>query len=133
MGCLGRATCKVYLKSAPDQTRQDQTRPKNFLMGWLLVLGLKEGMVECATVCVKSWVILKRSQELIVLIYTSRRQKKVAKLFPCCRLKSFIIVTIHERRYLYAGRWCWGDPPPRLLHILFPCHIKLFNVLVMMS
>ena len=56
--------------------------------------------------------------------------KKVAKLFPCCRLKSFIIVTIHERRYLYAGRL---DPPPRLLHILFPCHIKLFNVLVMMS
>ena len=59
--------------------------------------------------------------------------KKVAKLFPCCRLKSYIIVTIHERRYLYAGWWCWGDPPLRLLHILFPCHIKLFNVLVMMS
>jgi hypothetical protein len=27
-------------------------------VGWLLVLGLKEGLVECATVCVKSWVIL---------------------------------------------------------------------------
>ena len=32
---------------------------KNFLMGWLLVLGLEEGYVECATLCVKSWVILK--------------------------------------------------------------------------
>ena len=27
-------------------------------MGWLLVLGLKEGLVECATVCFKSKVIL---------------------------------------------------------------------------
>ena len=29
-------------------------------LGWLLVLGLKEGLVECATVCVKSVVILKK-------------------------------------------------------------------------
>ena len=27
-------------------------------MSWLLVLGLKEGLVECATLCVKSEVIL---------------------------------------------------------------------------
>ena len=33
-------------------------RLKNFLMGWLLVSGLKEGLVECATVCVKIVVIL---------------------------------------------------------------------------
>ena len=31
---------------------------QSFLMGWSLVLGLKEGLVECVTVCVKSWVIL---------------------------------------------------------------------------
>ena len=31
---------------------------KDFLRGWLLVLDLKEGLVECATVCVKSVVIL---------------------------------------------------------------------------
>ena len=31
----------------------------NFLGGLLLVLGIKEGFVECATVCVKSVVILK--------------------------------------------------------------------------
>ena len=33
-------------------------RLENFLVGWLLFLGLKEGLVECATVCVKSWVTL---------------------------------------------------------------------------
>ena len=34
------------------------TRLKNFLRGWLLVLSLKEGLVECATVYVKSEVML---------------------------------------------------------------------------
>ena len=29
-------------------------------MGWLLILGLKEGLVECATVCIKSEVILSK-------------------------------------------------------------------------
>ena len=37
---------------------QLSARLKNFLRGWLLVFGLKEGLVECATVCVKSVVIL---------------------------------------------------------------------------
>ena len=29
-----------------------------FLRGWLLVFGLKKDLIECATVCVKSEVIL---------------------------------------------------------------------------
>ena len=33
---------------------QVSTRLKVFLRGWLLVLGLEEGLVECATLCVKS-------------------------------------------------------------------------------
>ena len=33
-------------------------RLKNFLRGWLLVLGIKECLVECATLCVKSEVTL---------------------------------------------------------------------------
>ena len=37
---------------------QPSSRLMEFLMGWLLVLGLKECLVECATVCVKSAVIL---------------------------------------------------------------------------
>ena len=32
-------------------------RLKNFLRGWLSALGIKEGLVECATMCVKSEVI----------------------------------------------------------------------------
>ena len=39
---------------------QLSARLKNFLRGWLLVLGLKEGLVEFATVCVKSVVMLGR-------------------------------------------------------------------------
>ena len=34
------------------------------LRGWLLVLDLKEGLVECATVCVKSVVILIKAEML---------------------------------------------------------------------
>ena len=37
---------------------QLSARLKNVLGGWLWVLGIKEGLVECATVCVKSVVIL---------------------------------------------------------------------------
>ena len=33
-------------------------------MGWLLYLGLKEGQVECATLCVKSEVILTYTVKL---------------------------------------------------------------------
>ena len=33
-------------------------RLNNFVRGWLLVLSLKEDLVECATVCVKSEVLL---------------------------------------------------------------------------
>jgi len=45
---------------------QLNTRLKNFLRGWLLVLGLQEGLVECATLCVKSWVILKSLSEALL-------------------------------------------------------------------
>ena len=38
---------------------QLSARLKNFLKGWLLVLDLKEVLVKCATVCVKSVVILR--------------------------------------------------------------------------
>ena len=48
-------------------------RLKNFLRGWLLVFGLEEGLVECATLCVKSWVILsfpcKKSYESFVNVF----------------------------------------------------------------
>ena len=37
---------------------QVNSRLMEFLMGWLVVLGLKKCLVECATVCIKSEVIL---------------------------------------------------------------------------
>ena len=51
---------------------QHNARLKNFLNGWLLVLGLKESLVECATVCVKSEVILIPSMKTTYLTYFDR-------------------------------------------------------------
>ena len=51
-------TLKVRILPFLTTFAQLSARLKNFLGGWLLVLGLEEGLVECATVCVKSWVIL---------------------------------------------------------------------------
>ena len=44
---------------------QLSARLENFLRGWLLFLGLKEGLVECATVCDKSLVILLDTIEIV--------------------------------------------------------------------
>ena len=52
-------TLKVRILPYLTTFTQLTARLKNFLRGWLLVLGHKEGLVECATVCVKSEVILK--------------------------------------------------------------------------
>ena len=42
-------------------------------MDWVLVLGLKEGLVESATLCVKTWVIL---QLMLVLMDWPWKRKK---------------------------------------------------------
>ena len=52
-------TLKVRILPFLTTFAQLSERLKNFLGGWLLVLGIKEGLVECATVCVQSVVILK--------------------------------------------------------------------------
>ena len=52
-------TLKIRILQFLTTFTQLTARLKNFLRGWLLVLGLKEGLVECATVCVKSEVILE--------------------------------------------------------------------------
>ena len=53
-----KLTLKVRILPFLTAFVQLSVRHKNFLGGWLLVLGIKEGLVECATVCVKSVVIL---------------------------------------------------------------------------
>ena len=45
-------TLKVRILHLLATFTQVTPRLKNFLVGWLLVLGLKEGLVECVTVCV---------------------------------------------------------------------------------
>ena len=49
---------KVRILSFLTTFTQLTARLKNFVMGWLLILGLKEGLVESAIVCAKSEVIL---------------------------------------------------------------------------
>ena len=44
-------------------------------MGWLLVLGLKEGLVECATACIKSEVILSQVDVGIVVVKVLLQQR----------------------------------------------------------
>ena len=53
-----KLTLKVRIVHNLTTFTQVTPRLKNFLVGWLLVLGLKEGLVECAKVCFKSWVLL---------------------------------------------------------------------------
>ena len=62
--CLHRKlTLKVRILSFLTTFTQLTCNLKNFLRGWLLVLGLKEGLVKCATVCVKSGVMLMKLQQ----------------------------------------------------------------------
>ena len=42
-------------------------------MGWLLVLGLKEGLIECATLCVKIKVILEATSRYMSPSYNSKK------------------------------------------------------------
>ena len=56
-----KLTLKVRILPFLTSFTQLTARLKNFLRFWLLVLDLKEGLVECAIVCVKSEVILEHS------------------------------------------------------------------------
>ena len=59
--CHKKLTLKVKILPFLTTFTQLTTSLKNFLRGWLSILGLKEGLVECATVCVKSEVIILRT------------------------------------------------------------------------
>ena len=70
------------------------TRPKIFLRGWLLVLGLEEGLVECATLCVKSWVILL---DLLGLFKKCVKEYKVNVILLMRRKMGYALRLCHER------------------------------------
>ena len=60
---------------------------KNFLNGWILVSGQKECLVECATSCVKS---------LVILIADAVSQKNIMNLtikYPLCSLIIVLVLT----------------------------------------
>ena len=58
--------------------------PQDCSGGWLLVLGLKEFLVECATVCVKSEVILFDMCYMYILLHSHYEQfwKLLTKNYP---------------------------------------------------
>ena len=55
-----KLTLKVRILSFLTTFTQLTARRINFYRGWLFIFGLKEGLVECATLCVKSEVILTK-------------------------------------------------------------------------
>ena len=64
-----KLTLKVRILPFLTTFTQLTARLKNFLRGWLLVLSLKEGLVEFATVCIKSEVILTRVHKYSTYYY----------------------------------------------------------------
>ena len=67
---------------------------KKFLRGWLLVLAPKEGLVNCATVCIKS--------EVLLLYMPSTFYRKTEPTM-CC-----LILTQPEVQYFHV--YCSPDP-----------------------
>jgi hypothetical protein len=70
-------TLKVRILPFLTTFTQLTARLKNFIRSWLLVLGLKEGLVECATVCVKSEVILNYTVPIAEIISVKNAQALV--------------------------------------------------------
>ena len=69
-------TLKVRILAFSTTFTQLTVRINEFLVGWLLFLGLKEGLLECAIVCVKSWVILTnycQGVNVLFSIYTKTK------------------------------------------------------------
>ena len=69
-------------------------RLKNFLMDWLLVLGLEEGLVECATLCVKSWVILRFCVRLTSALSATYFCQEEGHTYIYCHMSGFRLLCI---------------------------------------
>ena len=81
-------------------------------MDWLLVLGLEEGLVECATLCVKSWVILWGS------LHISHLSKSISRLMAT---RDFLVHASSSRKTM----WFKTSFFP-LLKLPFQCVYNLF-------
>ena len=68
-------------------------------MDWLLYLGLKEGLVECATLCVKSEVILSKDVNLVqpiwsykcILFQETRKDGVASFKFRCPKSPDYLL------------------------------------------
>ena len=85
-------------------------RLTNFLIDWLLVFGLEEGLVECATLCIKSWVILmlpivncstSMSLSSSMLLLKNVRQKQIMS-----NHLSNLLHTLISRVFSIAFQYC---------------------------
>ena len=65
------------------------------LGGWLLVLGIKEGLVECAAVCVKSVVILV----LLLVHLGSHLNYQPSDMIEILRNQNKILITLSKKTY----------------------------------
>ena len=99
-----KLTLKVRILPFLTTFVQLSARLKNFLGGWLLVLGIKEGLVECATVCVKSVVILtlKVGTYNGAIVFTNSNSK-VLRFFEIFSLLSFYL----ENKNRVNISWIW--------------------------
>ena len=72
---------------------QVNSRLLEFLMRWLLVLDLKECLAECATVCVKSVVILTIPR------YRAQLSRLSSSLFDCVFFKMLDVFRSFQKSF----------------------------------
>jgi hypothetical protein len=70
-------------------------------MGWLLVLGPKECLVECATLCAKIEVML-----IYIMLKVKNwpvPQTKLVLPFASFKVTSFLASILHQNTYVYCN------------------------------
>ena len=92
-------------------------RLKNFLRGWLLVLGLKEGLVEYATLCVKSEVILEHTQIDQCLGFSNNKT----------------LINVSIANYIYVFVSCSRDSSNQFVILNLPFILQGFLVVQLMD
>ena len=104
-------TLKVRILPFLTTFVQLSARLKTFLGGWLLVLGIKERLVECATVCVKSVVILMR-KPFLLKFGLSEKHTKFEKIFLMVLTNQLIyLVNVKTMRKIFSNYVCFSKSP----------------------
>ena len=119
-----KLTLKVRILQYFTAFMQVYSRPKLFLLGWLLALSIKEEPVKCAKVCEKSWVVLNLN-ELSKTILTEKQwlNKKLRKKNTFFDFGSRWSTTKCQF-YNYHHFFCSLDTPGSVSRINFPQRVK---------